>query len=73
MRGLPQKFACVEVKDALVRRASISACDGLACGQAMLVGNAQQICIIRLLCSIEDNSHIHHNIDEKAFICHKGT
>ena len=72
MGGLAQEFAGFQVEDAFVRGAAVAPDQIAAGGQAVAVGGLPQLLVIGLLRRVEDDRHVHHNVDEEALVGDKG-
>ncbi len=70
--GLAQELARLQVEDALVGGAAVAAHQIAARGQAVLVGDAPQILVAGLEGGVEDDAHVHHDVDEEALVGDEG-
>ena len=65
---MAQKLAGIEIKDSLVGSAAIAA-DQVSAGiNAVAIDDVQKVVIAGLLSSVENDSNIHHDVDECAVL-----
>src|SRR5262249_38725465 len=64
---LAKEFAGPEVEDALVGGAAVAADEIAAGGQAVVGGASEQIGVAGFVGSVEDDTDVHHDVDEAAF------
>src|ERR1700746_3947495 len=73
VRRLPQKFACIQVKNSFMGGTAVAAHQITSGGQTMLNRHPPQCIILRCFGRIEDQSDVHHDVDEQAFWRHERT
>src|SRR5690606_33765067 len=71
LRRLTQELASVEIKDALVRRASVAAYESLLRREAVLESDFEQCFVAGLLCGVNDDADVGHDVDEDRLGSHE--
>src|SRR3981189_2007267 len=65
------KFARIQIKDSFMRSTAVTAHQITPGGQTMLNRNSPQCIVLSFFGCIEDQSHVHHYVDKRAFRRHK--
>ena len=71
LRGLPQKFAGLQIEDPFVRGGSVPAHQEAARGEAVAQRDIPQPPVARFARGVEDDADVHHDVDEDRILGHE--